>query len=256
MNEQLSEYLKGQIQASVDGELAASAEQQLQAQLQANPEARLYHDQLRQLNDVLASLPPLEPPANLYTQVVNQVELPRQSFWSRLVAAAPQHGLLRYGLSAAAGAVLTLAVINANQALPPGDTNGMAGTLSRTGLNDLYQPPENVSLGNPDVSGELVIARRGEHYVLQVLSDGDGPLNLELGLSGDAAGFDSFTPKSGRSGSLAYAPGGFSISSNGRASFELQLSAERQALLPGTRLSWLFTRQGEVISEGWLEPDW
>jgi hypothetical protein len=255
MQEQLSEDLKGRIQASLDGELSAAAEQQLQAELKSNAQARLFYRQMRQLDEVLASLPPLEPPASLHAGVLGQVELPRPSLWSRWFAAGSGSGLLRYGLSAAAGAVLTLAVVSGERVVPVGDTNGMAGTLSRNGVNGLYQQLDVIPLGNPEVAGELVIARRGEHYVLQVLLDGDGPLNLELGLS-DNAGFSAFTPTSGASGSLAYAPGGFSINSDGRASFELQLSAGRQAMLPGTRLSWSFTRQGEVISEGWREPDW
>ena len=132
----------------------------------------------------------------------------------------------------------------------------MAGTISRDALQSLYQPLDSFRFDQPGARGEVAIGRRGGIYIIEVELDSDGPLDLDLAFSGQGPGLGAFAHKSGSLGQLQYAPGGFTISSEGPASFEVLLNAQQQPIAPGTRLALEISQQGRVIESAWLEPGW
>jgi hypothetical protein len=252
----MNELLRGQLHASIDGELSEQEQQELEQQLSADPEARRYYQQLQKLDHILSSVPSLQMPDGLHGQIVNQIKLPRPSRLASWLGGGIMPGLLRYGLAATAGVVMTLVVVDSARLTTPDDLSGMAGTMSRDALQSLYQPLDSFRFDQPGARGEVTVGRRGGIYIIEVELDSDGPLDLDLAFSEQGPGLGAFARKSGSLGQLQYAPGGFTISSEGPASFEVLLNAQQQPIAPGTRLALEISQQGRVIESAWLEPGW
>lgn len=252
----MNELLKSQMHASIDGELSAEEQRQLEQQLDADPEAQHYYQQLKKLDHILSSEPSLQLPDGLHGQIVNQIKLPRPSRLAGWLGEGLMPGLFRYGLAATVGVFVTLAVVDSARLTLPGDQSGMAGTMSREALKSLYQPLDTFRFDQPGASGEVTIGRRGGVYIIEVKLDSDGPLDLDLAFSDRGPGLGGIAQTSGNPGQLQYAPGGFSISSEGSASFEVLLNAQQQPIAPGTRLALEVTRQGKVIESASLEAGW
>ena len=100
------------IQRDIDGRITENERTRLAALLADDPGARQDHRRLASLRDLLAGLPPEEPPAHLSVKVLRDIRARRGakgawSFWpgGRLA--------LGYGYAAAAGAALAILAIHA-----------------------------------------------------------------------------------------------------------------------------------------------
>lgn len=252
----MDELLRGNIHASLDGELDQAAEAALQTVLESDDQARRYYEQLVELNHLLSSVPSQDPPDGLHAAVVNHVSLPQPSLLDRLMGEGLFASAVRYGATAAAAVVVTLTLTN-NQTLKlPENASGMAGTMSRDGIKNIPQTLDTFSFSQPGAQGEIVVAKRGDDYVIEVSLDSDGPLSLNLDFNGEAPSLNAFERKSGALGQAQFLSSGFSVNTEGSTSFEVLVQADRQKPVPGTKVALEVSRQGQVIESGFLEPGW
>ncbi|MGH8034987.1 MAG: hypothetical protein ACREO9_07170, partial [Lysobacterales bacterium] len=164
----LNERTAGLIHAGIDGELTESEQAELDGALAQSAEARQFQIELARIDQMIASLPEIEPPVGLTRRILNSIHLPertRFAGWSVLFTKA-WFAPASYGLAVAAGVLLAVGVV---QMAPQGqeDIRHLVGTMVHDG-HDVPQPV----LGELDidldlVSGQIRLKNAAQAWVLE-----------------------------------------------------------------------------------------
>ena len=143
----LNERTTDLIHASIDGELTGDEHTELRIALEQSAEAQKFQADMVRIDQMIASLPEVEPPAGLTRRILDSIHLPSKSRfegWSVLFGKG-WFTPASYGLAVAAGVLVAVGVVQMSSP-SQGDVRNLVGTMVRDG-NDVFQP----------VSGELVI---------------------------------------------------------------------------------------------------
>lgn len=191
------------IQAGTDGELTMSEQSELEAALAQSAEARKFHEDMSRINQMIASLPDVEPPMGLTHRILDSIHLPAKSRFAALSSFFDRSWLApaSYGLAVAAGVLVAVGVV---QMAPQSqdDMSSLVGTMVSEGPKasqpvsgelkiDLSQVQGHVKLKNSDQAWALEFDLSSESEVevsVNMLDAGlefggfarqDGSLNLE-----------------------------------------------------------------------------
>ena len=121
------------INADIDGEISPADKDTLKAMMAESPEAQAMHAELSGLSSSLGDLPDLDAPPYLIHTIMAKIPKPesqdRRGDFLRGLFAAPA---LRYAAMFAAGAILTLSLVNSDQLSDRAFTEvtGLVGTIS------------------------------------------------------------------------------------------------------------------------------
>jgi anti-sigma factor RsiW len=88
----LDQHIIELINADLDGELGADEIRELKSILDSSSEAASFRDELLQLNNAIANVPELDPPARLSRTILDQVQLPARRGLFQLPASRPVDG--------------------------------------------------------------------------------------------------------------------------------------------------------------------
>lgn len=171
--------------AVLDGEASSEEEARLERLLDDDPDARAQFEELRELHQLLARTPSVEPPSDLTESIASRISLPRSLPGS--AAAAPKPRWMRYAAAVAVGFVLggLVGTTAYYEITGPGETGydliGMAGTMASKG--DVRLSEANVhELAVAGISGSLSVNQHEELQVLTVAVKETPGATLELAL--------------------------------------------------------------------------
>lgn len=171
------------VQADIDGEISETQREGLRARLAASPELRAYQASVRELVDILDSVPALEPPVDLRQDLLQRLsghpgrKEPRVSAGWRWAPPA-----LRYAAACAAGIGIA-AILHETMSLgdqSPEQLARLAGTM-------LYQeaPPEaalqdRLVLEEDELRGEVALQRNSDAWVVTFHLDSGAPVAVAM----------------------------------------------------------------------------
>lgn len=221
----LSEHAKDLINRAIDEELSESERVEYEALVADSDEARAYSDATEQLDRILASIPPLDPPESMQRKLLSQIQLPRPRLWFSFGASWMQGKPIRYGAAAAAGLLAAVAFYELSPvARPPQDLSSMVGTLARgNGLSGVVEL-SYIDINLPVVQGKVTLRGSGDLRLLRFDVDSSTPVEFEVGLSGSGLSFGGFAQEAqGGTDNLLLSAGKFSVSNSGPQQFTVIL---------------------------------
>ena len=126
----LDQHIINLINADLDGELGADEIRELKSILDSSSEAVNFRDELLQLNNAIANVPELDPPARLSRTLLDQVQLPARRGLFQLPAFLSDFNPATAGLAFAAGLLMAVGFYQvASQPVSQHDMFSMVGTM-------------------------------------------------------------------------------------------------------------------------------
>ncbi len=242
------------INRALDGEITGSERAELETLLEQSEEARLYHQELIGLNDLLAAVPAVEPPQALKDRIYTQILLPRPRRWFTWSAAWMQGNPVTYGIAAAAGLLAAVGYYE----LAPGargvtDYSSLVGTLARgNGVNGIVEL-SFLDIDIPSVQGKVVLSGGEDLKLLRFDVESRAPVEFEVGLGGSGYTFGGFAQEDDHGAQdLGYSGGRFRVSNSGPQRFTVILRDDSASPAVSSGIVVSVTQGGEAVYQGVL----
>jgi hypothetical protein len=251
INERITEL----IHSGLDGELGEPEQAELNSALEASAEAREYMKGLEVFSNLLDQESSLELPDGLHREIVENISLPAASNGFSF-AAIP--GFVRYGLAAAAGLVMTVAIYENQQGGPGGtefgaDVGSMVGTIMRNDRAEVEETLDTLIFDLDRVSSTVRLQRRDGALVLDVLLDAKDPIDITVDFTSDGLKFDAIAQTQSELQSIEFADQAIQVKGHGRHHFAVLLHRESDlANNSEAKITLRFTSNGELLREGSL----
>ena len=242
------------LSARADEALTAGERAELEALLAESADARRLAAQFRQLDVYLASAPDIEPPRNLAKRIVAGVRLenasrraPEQT-WRRLLTPA----FLGYGLAAAAGAMLVIALNETNPALlDVPDITQVVGTMSPDATGDGVTVLDRHDFEADGVSSIARLTHHDDELVLDVRIDADRPVHADIDLGDQGLSFEALMQAPDSSQSIHLSDSRMSLDGHGRQ-FVVALLHGSADVARNAEIRLTFSSEGHTLNEGVL----
>lgn len=229
------------VSAGVDGELNGDEQIELDLLLESSAEARELQSELEDLDSLLKSVPDIEPPSSLNSQIMAQVEQqPAKSkpsalsWWHDLIPGAG----LRYALATGAGALIALIIIGGVPTVPSTiDYSDLVGTMS-----------PSTDVGSTDILDSFTFRQEGLESLIQLrLSGGIAFLDIQA----DAAQPLDISIDPGDAGQA------LQVQALGQQRLTILLHRDVAAVQPGeTRITLEISSEGKLLDQGELKATW
>ena len=163
------------INADLDGEISADDRAALQARLATDEVARAHYDELRALLGELDELPRIDAPRDVRPAVMRRVDVPARrretagglgEIFANLFAVP----FVRYGMSFAAGVILTFTLVSSDQLSRQAfdDVTGLVGTISGGAtLGEGATRRDRLELALNDLAGSVSLSTAGTLMILE-----------------------------------------------------------------------------------------
>jgi len=156
------------IQAGIDGELGENEQSELQVALECSAEARQFHADMARIDQLIASLPDVEPPAGLTRKILDRIHLPAKRRFAGLSAVFDRSWFApaSYGLAVAAGVLVAVGVV---QMAPQdrADMSTLVGTMV-SGGSDASQPVTGeLNFELTQLQGQVTLKKTDEALALE-----------------------------------------------------------------------------------------
>lgn len=190
----LTERITALIQADVDGELDEHDRAELSRELLQSQEARKFRDDMIRINELMASIPSLDPPAGLHSKIINAIRLPRRGQF--LESSSRWFQSAGYGLSLAAGVLMGVGIAQVSTQVSTRNTQDLSavvGTmLSRTGGN-LGATGESLTVNLDYVQGNIKRSYLDRTIALEFDLKSVEPVEITIDLRGTGMSFGGFS---------------------------------------------------------------
>lgn len=243
------------LSARADAVLAPGEREELDALLAASPDADRLAGQFLAMDELLAAAPVMEPPADLADRIVSGVRLPpkrpatRAAWWRRLATPA----VLGYGLAAAAGGLLVLALYETHPALlEVPDLAQVMGALSSEADSGTVLDRHRVESNGVSSVAELV--RRDGALVFDLRVDAQSPLHVEVDLGDHGLSFAALMQAPGVRQTIRMEGSRLGIDSEGRQRIVVLLHGDERATRTA-ELRLAYSRDGRTFDESVLRTE-
>jgi len=240
------------INAEIDGELDESGQSELRDYLAKNPEARTAHDDMAAFCRELDSVPSLEPPSDLRSDILAAIRptarviRPDPGFWRQVVSMP----MFRHAAAFAAGAFMTFALISSNRISDRAfdDVTGLVGTISDT--DNSASALRSISLGRQDIAGTVSVHSAGSLTVVDFNLSTRNPLEIIAGFSTRDLWFRGFAQLENDDASVVADKGEVRMRMNGRNRYAIYL---QQASRTPASIHLKFYSGGDLVHEADLD---
>ncbi|MSQ99473.1 MAG: hypothetical protein EXR85_09310 [Xanthomonadales bacterium] len=185
----LNERIIDLIQADVDGELAAHDRAELSRELLQSQEARKFRDDMVRINELMASIPSLDPPAGLQNKIANAIKLPkraqlpaRSSRWFQPAG---------YGLSLAAGLLMGVGIAQFSTK-DTQDLSAVVGTMMSHTEVQQGSAGESLAVSLDYVQGNIKRSYLDQALALEFDLKSVEPVEITIDLSSTGLRFGGF----------------------------------------------------------------
>jgi hypothetical protein len=247
------------ISAAMDNELNSDERNELLELLKETSSNVRVQDDYAALDRLLRSTPQLEPPAELHDAIMSRISSLVPGKPSLLQKWLPGFSLLpalRYGVAAAAGVLLTIAVYRAD--LPDvmsGSVSELTGTIAPrpgTASADVVARQEFRRGG---VNSELSLQRNATQLFLHIALDSAAPTDLIIDLGGSGTSFDAVEQVEGSLESVSYANEVLRLRGQGKQQILIILHPDAGAGSAGSNsIAVGFASDSEHLGEALLQP--
>ncbi len=190
----LNERIIDLIQADVDGELDDHDRAELSGELLQSQEARKFRDDMIRINELMASIPSLDPPVGLQSKISSAIKLPkrvqfsiRSSRWLKFAS----HGPATYGLSLAAGLLMGIGLTQVSPREAQ-DLSAVVGTMMSQPESQRGSAGEKLSVSLDYVQGSIKRSYRDQAIALEFDLKSEEPVEVTIDLSGTGMRFGGF----------------------------------------------------------------
>jgi anti-sigma factor RsiW len=238
------------INADIDGEIASDDRTKLDALLADNDDARSMHTELSALCSTIDSTDAEAPPPHLRHVIMNSVKPTPQKTESpgilELLFSSP---VLKYASTFAAGVLLTLSVVNSNQAANQAfdDVTGLVGTMAAPVHGDLVS---SVAVDNAQVAGQVSMRSAGSMLILDFDLVATNQVEIEADYADKTIWFNGFAQLESSGTTVSAKSGLVTLGMEGKRRYAvfLQNGGER-----GVTINLRFKAGGEVVHEASLK---
>lgn len=183
------------IHDDLDGDLSGEQAAELESALTADPEAKAFRLDLRQIADAIESAPSVEPPPGLRRAIRDALPQPAPAThsglfdWLRAAWPAP----LAYGGVFAAGVVAALAVLQVSpeMTVSGADIGALSGTMARYESGHTAAV-DRITFGGDEISGTVELRKRDGMYVVEYDLLSTGPQTVVTEYQGAGGTFRGF----------------------------------------------------------------
>lgn len=234
MNEERAREL---VSAAADDVLSAEEQEELGRILDESADARAFAEDIRAMESLFAEVPTQEPPDGLRERILNQLpaagrrnNAPASQSWLRAFFATPT---VRYGFTAAAGALLAVSVYESQRPLTGSiDITELVGTMAPT--TDSRAILASHRFHAEGVESRVQLERRGSALLLDIRVDAARPVDIAVDFSGAGVQLDALAQANGAVDSIEIANEVLRLRVRGRRTVTALLNSAGKAPLPGS----------------------
>jgi hypothetical protein len=245
------------INASIDGELAESAETELTTLLERNAEARAVHADLAKLAETLGGVEDVAPPPQLKHAILAALPAATSSrtagqrsgegFWSNLLASSPLRYAGAFGFGVLVALVFASSDMNSRHAFD--DVTRLVGTLSRPGDEELIDAESEMILSSSELAGKVQSHRDGSIMIIDFNLVSSRPLEIVARFTQGDIWFNGFAQLDSAGTRVSAGPGEVRLQMVGDRRYAVYL---HNASGEATTVSLSIYSDGELLHEGQL----
>jgi len=211
------------INADIDGEISPADKDTLEAMMAESPEAQAMHAELSGLSSSLDELPDLDAPPYLIHTIMAEVPKNESQGHGDLLRGLFAAPALRYAAMFAAGAVLTLSLVNSDQVSERAfsDVTGLVGTISSE--VPVGSGIQTLQIDRTDVAGHITLRSSGPLLIVDFDLVSNGPIDIVATYSDQSVWFNGFAQLESPGASISAESGRISMKINGKRRYALYL---------------------------------
>lgn len=249
------------LSAAADDDLDTAERQELDTLLASSDEAQQLANQMQGMDEMLASLPDIEPPATLRDQIMQQVPMnqarqnaPRDSAlgsWLRAFARGP---VLGYVASTAIGALLVIAVYESQPDFGPNtDIAQLVGTMAPDTVIADRVILDRFSFDADGVSSAARLEKRGKAIVLDIRIDAERAVELAVDFGTTNLLIEALAQSNKEFDSIEFSDRVLRVKGRGPRRFSVLLrSADTSRVAGDTKILLEYLSDGSLLQQGAL----
>ncbi len=244
------------INAEIDDEISADDRALLKAFVAENADAKALRYELAAISNEMSSMEALTPPGDLRHPVMRHVRTENDSNsnaggLSDLLAGVFGLPLVRYGISFAAGVVLTVSLIGSDQASRQAftDVTSLVGTMSDTDVSGMLSSEDSMALNLSELAGSVSLNSSGPLMVLDFDLTSENPVEIVATFNDRDIWFNGFAQRESQGTSVAAGTGFVTVRMEGQRRYAVYLHNASQ---DAATVSLRFIAAGETLHEGQL----
>ena len=243
-----NERLEALLSAALDDALTPDERIELD-ELLASADAAELKGEYSAMEHALRESAELTPPADLHHRILDQARLPSQARKSATTGAGWSGfpALLRYGLAAAAGVILTIAIQNTGTSDMAG-VESMVGTMAPAASGE--QVLDRLQLQTGVFESIATLQQRTDSLYLELELAATAPVDVRVDLTGLSAGVAALTGLDEPFQSMTLQDGIVLLKGHGR--HRLQVLLDGSAAVDGETVSLEFSSEGRLLEAGKL----
>lgn len=239
------------INAAIDGDISAGEQSELEAFLENSPAGRAMRDELASLCSALDALDAEQPPVHLRHVIMNSVPATRKPAEESpgFLASVLALPAFKYAFTFAAGAVLTLSVLDSSKVSNKAfdDVTGLVGTISQPIDAKLAS---TVAVDELDVAGTVSLRSAGALMILDFDLVSKDHIEIEAGYQDPSIWFNGFAQLESEDTTVSAAPGRVRLGMQGQRRYAVFLHNQGEHQ---TTVTLRFLADGEIVHEASLE---
>lgn len=256
-----NERILGLVSAAADDALSAAEQVELEQLLETSPEAQRFGTDLDRLESLLGQIDQLDPPAKLHDQIMDRIVTPavqpaRTIFaWPRPLA--PQF-VLRYGMAAALGMLLTVVFYESQQQLTTSmDIADLVGTMAPNENRSDVDILDTFAFHVAGIESLVQLERRNGALILDIQIDADKPVDIFVDFSTAGVLLDALAQTEKPLESIQLTGHSLQIRALGKRRFTALLHrADHTAFAREAKITLEFSSNGQLLQQGSLIPAW
>jgi hypothetical protein len=254
----LDQHIIELINADLDGELGADEIRELKSILDSSSEAASFRDELLQLNNAIANVPELDPPARLSRTILDQVQLPARRGLFQLPAFLSDFNPATAGLAFAAGLLMAVGFYQvASQQVSQHDMFSMVGTMVDGEQIIAPGQGDRLALEMDGLSGTVALNVNEHGQALEFNLESEVAIEVELDFENTGLMLNGFIQDDLGDGSLIetleLSGGTMRVVNQGKHHFVVFLKQQPGTNVRGKDISIGISHEGERVYENRLE---
>ena len=247
------------INAEIDGDLSAADKALLDERLAESDEARALRDELRELCGSLDALPEEAVPGDIRPRILARVKSAPQkvnnkagSGFGEIFAGLFGVPFVRYGMSFAAGVILTFTLISSDQGSRQtfDDVTGLVGTISGGApLEGSITRKDNLELTHNELAGSVSLSTTGSLMILDFDLASKDTVEIVARFDDRDIWFSGFAQHESEGTTVASQTGRVTVRMSGQRRYAVFL---RNAGQDAATVNLSFVSAGRVLHEGAL----
>ncbi len=248
------------LSAAADDDLSTEEKEELDELLSGSAEARRLKAEFEQMERILLDTPELAPPPDLREQILRRVpQQPEAAFSLADWLGELRFGaVLRYGFSAAFGALLAVAIYESQpQFGSASDITELVGTMAPDGGSANRRILDSFSFRDKGISSFARLEQRDRALLVDVRIDTTRLVDIKFDFSAAGFEFEALAQTLSNLESIVYTNKILKVKGRGQRRFAVLLrSPDDDVLVDEAKIHLEYSSNGKLLRQGLLSADW